>query len=97
MLDVNGCKLTCEKFATLWPRPTGKVILSKSLVKIVPKSVSFDLDQMKTKEPFLDPIVPMLEELEGIFKQYMYSTHPRYDQSKPRCRHVVVSYMCIVQ
>ena len=39
--DVNGstpaqglmaCKMTCGKYGTLWPRPTGEVELSKDLV-----------------------------------------------------------------
>ena len=44
--DVNGstpaqglmaCKMTCGKFGTLWPKPTGEVELSKDLVNAFPE------------------------------------------------------------
>ena len=32
-LDMNGCKLTCGQYGTLWPVPTGNVSISKKIVK----------------------------------------------------------------
>jgi len=83
LVDLNGCKLTCGQFGTIWPQPTGKVNLSESVVSLVPTSVTFNLvhglEDAAAASTGPAALNGMLRELEKIFKMYMYATHPAYD------------------
>ena len=37
--NLNACKMTCGKYGALWPRPTGRVNLSDTLVPVLPNNI----------------------------------------------------------
>ena len=76
LTDLNGCKLVCGKYGTIWPKPTGKVVLSKSRIDLIPDSVYFNVDVDSRTIKY------MLQQLEEIFKIYMYATHPAFESGQ---------------
>lgn len=75
--DLNGCLMTCDGLGTLWPKPTGNVVLSELLFETIPQNIDLKLDMEEESEK----VKAMFEELKDVFKIYMYQTHPEYDGS----------------
>ena len=38
-VGIMACKMTCSQYAMLWPKPTGKVELSKHLINLMPGDI----------------------------------------------------------
>ena len=76
LMDVNGCLLTCDPFANLWPIPNSekKPNITKSLFNILPNSITFG---KHLKQPS-DQVNKMLSELFEIFMANLYHSHPEY-------------------
>lgn len=43
LTSLNVCKLICDEYGSLWPLPTGVIIIEKTLVPINPDNIEFDV------------------------------------------------------
>ncbi|KAK3864073.1 hypothetical protein Pcinc_030216 [Petrolisthes cinctipes] len=73
--SLETCQLTCGKYGSLWPQPTGDVQLSSETVRFVPRNLRV------TKRATSSPKVQgMLEEAERMFRRNIHYVHPEYPQ-----------------
>ena len=59
--DLMSCKMTCHDSGLIWPKPTEKLNLSKTLINCLPGDISITLP--RTKESSLIGKVPILKEI----------------------------------
>jgi len=71
---LQACKMTCAPEGTLWPVPTGKVQLSKTLEHFIPQS----LRVVSVSSP-TEKVSTMINQFVDVFREYLYLSHPKYE------------------
>ena len=72
-IGMMECKMTCNPYGMLWPKPTGNVNLSKELTYFYPGDLSI---QVSENTPF--QVYGMVVQLIDVFNEYLYAMHPEY-------------------
>merc|ERR1712002_607738 len=73
VLSLEKCKLTCGPFGQLWPKPTGKVTLGKTVVSFLPQNV-----EIKGMTAPTEDIKNLLNETTHIFMDTIKYINPLY-------------------
>lgn len=80
-IGMMACKMTCNTYGMLWPQPTGQVELSEELIHLLPGDINIAVaPATANQEPLSDKVNTMIGELRGIFREYLYMMHPKYQR-----------------
>ena len=80
-VGMMACKMTCNTYGMLWPRPTGQVELSQDLIHLLPGDISIAaVHATDANKELPDKLQTMIAQLRDIFKDYLYMMHPKYDK-----------------
>jgi len=71
---LNACKMTCSSRGNLWPVPTGRVQVSRDLVKFLPQ----ELRLVAVTAPS-DQVNKWINQFADVFREYLYLMHPNYE------------------
>ena len=76
-VGMNACKMTCNMYGMLWPKPTGEVELSKELLYLLPGDLTLGMDNDSPAN-----LQPLVNTKRKIFREYLYLMHPNYNKGK---------------
>ena len=72
-VGMSACKMTCNMYGMLWPKPTGLVELSGELIHLLPGDLTLGMDKDSPAN-----LQPLVDAKRDIFREYLYLMHPTY-------------------
>ncbi|XP_071546083.1 LOW QUALITY PROTEIN: chitooligosaccharidolytic beta-N-acetylglucosaminidase-like [Panulirus ornatus] len=78
-ISLEKCQLTCGKYGSLWPQPTGDVQLSSETVSFSPRNLKVTKIAVSGQK-----VANMLDEATRHFTRTLHYLHPDYPEDRKR-------------